>query len=415
MKTFYKINLSLILTLLISTITTAQVINDNFDSYTVGQPLASQNSTEWTTWSGTPGSPTEDPLISNSYFYSGSNSVVIKQGNDLVRLHGQLTSGICDIGFKIYIPTGKSGYFNSLNKFVIGDPNANQKWAFECYFNTGSAGSLKAAGSTIPFTYTNDAWQPVLLVVDLDHDSAQLWIDGSKISQWQWTKGYNGAGGYPLQFDATDFFGAASTDEMYIDDFIVTYSINNSLPVELTSFSGSVIGSTVKLIWATATEVNNYGFEILRQAQDDNEWIKIGFVNGNGNSNSPKSYGFDDRSVTSGKYSYRLKQIDNDGQYEYSKEIEVDLGLPDRLELTQNYPNPFNPSTVIKYQLPGSSFVTLKVYDVISNEVATLVNEQKASGNYEVKFDGSKLASGMYIYQLNAGESVITKKMILIK
>jgi hypothetical protein len=203
-----------------------------------------------------------------------------------------------------------------------------------------------------------------------------------------------------------------------IDDFQLTGP--SPLPVELTSFSVSIIGYSVKLNWATATEVNNYGFEILRQAHTSTTlsvtgWEKIGFVNGNGNSNSPKSYGFDDKSVASGKYSYRLKQIDNDGQFEYSKEIEVDLGTPKNFELNQNYPNPFNPATVIKYQLPSSSFVTLKIYDTIGNEVATLVNEQKDSGDYEVKFDGSSLASGMYIYQLNAGEFVITKKMILLR
>ena len=195
---------------------------------------------------------------------------------------------------------------------------------------------------------------------------------------------------------------------------------NGPLPVELTSFSASVSGSTVILTWATATEVNNYGFEIERQAHISTTlsvtgWEKIGFVSGNGNSNTPKSYGFDDKSIESGKYSYRLKQIDNDGQFEYSKEIEVDLGTPETFTVSQNYPNPFNPSTVIKYKLSGSIFVTLKIYDTIGNEIATLVNEQKDAGSYEVKFDGSTLSSGMYVYQLTAGNFVITKKMILMK
>ncbi len=124
---------------------------------------------------------------------------------------------------------------------------------------------------------------------------------------------------------------------------------NDPLPVELTSFSAATIGSTIKLNWQTATEVNNYGFEVERRAlsAERQAWEKIGFVNGNGNSNSPKDYSFVDDKVSSGKYSYRLKQIDNDGQFEYSKTINVDFNGVKKFELSQNYPNPFNPTTTI--------------------------------------------------------------------
>lgn len=191
-----------------------------------------------------------------------------------------------------------------------------------------------------------------------------------------------------------------------------------SLPVELNSFSASIIGTTVKLNWQTATEINNYGFEverkILKQVQNDN-WEKIGFVNGNGNSNSPKDYSFVDTKVSSGKYSYRLKQIDNDGQFEYSKTIEVELGLPKKFELSQNYPNPFNPTTKISWQSPVSNWQTLKVYNILGKEVTTLVNEYREAGSYEINFDASNLSSGIYIYKLQVGEYTQTKKMTLIK
>ena len=187
------------------------------------------------------------------------------------------------------------------------------------------------------------------------------------------------------------------------------------LPVELSSFSASVVGSAIKLNWQTATEVNNYGFEVLRQAQDDKEWEKIGFVNGNGNSNSPKDYSFVDDKVSTGKYSYRLKQIDNDGQFEYSKTIEVDMNGVMKYELTQNYPNPFNPTTSIQYAISSKQFVTLKVYNLLGKEVATLVNENKEAGNYMVNFDASILPSGVYIYKLQAGDFVQTRKMTLVK
>ena len=194
------------------------------------------------------------------------------------------------------------------------------------------------------------------------------------------------------------------------------------LPVELTSFTASVIGSAVKLSWETATEVNNYGFEVERSKKLDarsETWEKIGFVNGNGNSNSPKSYFYEDNNVKAGKYSYRLKQIDTDGQFEYSKAIEVDLTLPAKFELSQNFPNPFNPTTKLSFVIGQSSLVTLKVYDVLGNEVATLVNEELSAGEYEVEFNTSSIkhlpSSGVYFYQLKAREFIQTKKMVLLR
>jgi hypothetical protein len=195
---------------------------------------------------------------------------------------------------------------------------------------------------------------------------------------------------------------------------------NGALPVELSSFSASIIGSKIKLNWETATEVNNYGFEILRQAHTSTslsitDWEKIGFVNGNGNSNSPKSYSYEDKNALSGKYSYRLKQIDNDGTFEYSKIVEADLGTPKTFELSRNYPNPFNPSTTIRYSLPKAGNVKLTVYNILGQEVVTLVNEFKEAGVHTVNFNASELNSGLYIYKLHAGSFNQTRKMMLIK
>lgn len=195
-------------------------------------------------------------------------------------------------------------------------------------------------------------------------------------------------------------------------------NILSPLPVELTSFSASVQNKTVNLTWHTATEVNNYGFEVERISNEElgiRNWNKVGFVNGAGNSNSPKEYSFTDKSAASGKYLYRLKQLDNDGQYSYSKEVEVDLGSPTAFALEQNYPNPFNPTTSIQYSVVRSQNVTIKVFNVLGKEVAVLVNEKQEPGTYTVEFSTANLASGTYIYRMQAGEFVQTKKMIVLK
>ncbi|MCH9028722.1 MAG: T9SS type A sorting domain-containing protein [Bacteroidetes bacterium] len=199
---------------------------------------------------------------------------------------------------------------------------------------------------------------------------------------------------------------------------------SGGLPVELTSFSASVKNSAVILNWETVTEVNNYGFDIERSTNNSN-WMAIGFVEGHGNSNSPKYYNFSDTDIVqSSKYHYRLKQIDNDGTFEYSDVISVIVGIPVLFALSQNYPNPFNPETIIKFSIPqlASTYTartTLVIYDILGNVVATLMDENKPAGNYEVKFSanagGRELSSGIYFYKLHVAEFVETKKMVMLK
>ncbi len=143
----------------------------------------------------------------------------------------------------------------------------------------------------------------------------------------------------------------------------------------------------------------------------------IGFVHGNGTSSSPKNYSFSDNTPRNGyKYKYRLKQIDNNGDYKYSSEIEVLANLaPANYALSQNYPNPFNPSTMINYQVAEPGKVLLTVYDMLGNKVSTLVDENKAAGRYSVKFNASNLSSGTYIYELKINNFVSRNKMLLLK
>ncbi len=192
---------------------------------------------------------------------------------------------------------------------------------------------------------------------------------------------------------------------------------NGALPVELSSFTAKVLKSGgVQLNWRTETEISNYGFEILRSTQYDSTWMKIGFVEGNGNSNSPKDYSFTDEVIKYGSYAYRLKQIDTDGQFQYSKVIEVDAGkIPDGFVLEQNYPNPFNPVTTIKFSISHSGNVKLTVYNLLGEEIAELVNRFKEAGIHTINFDASSINSSIYIYKIEANGFVQSRKMTLIK
>jgi|GEM_PF-3118262 len=230
----------------------------------------------------------------------------------------------------------------------------------------------------------------------------------------------------------------------------ILHSADGGLPVELTSFTTSVVESKVLLNWQTATEVNNYGFEVERKTNlrgldmiNDNDnlegFASVGFVEGHGNSNSTKEYSFtddlsnilslnlpkdplDNPSLT---LYYRLKQIDNDGKFTYSNVVAVEIfpasSAPTEFSLSQNYPNPFNPITKIRYSIPSNPSslaprpVSLKVYDILGSEVAILVNEEKTAGHYEVVFDGTNLQSGVYFYKLIGEGFSKTAKMLLIK
>ena len=188
---------------------------------------------------------------------------------------------------------------------------------------------------------------------------------------------------------------------------------NLVLPVELTSFSAKSTAGTVTLNWSTATEINNRAFEIERR-KENSDFILIGFVEGKGTTTDNHEYFFIDKNVPIGRYYYKLKQIDFDGTFEYSNEIEIDAA-PISFSLEQNYPNPFNPSTKISYSIPHKSFVTLKVYDPLGSIVSELVGEEKESGRYELDFNAVDLSSGVYFYKIETGDFSEIKKMILLR
>lgn len=201
----------------------------------------------------------------------------------------------------------------------------------------------------------------------------------------------------------------------------------SELPVELVDFSASISKSNIVLRWHTAIEVNNYGFELERrtvniiQSSADTVWRIIAFITGNGTSNATHEYSYSDASLNSGRYEYRLKQIDNDGAYKYFQSVEVDIPLPRAFSMSQNYPNPYNPSTTIRYALPMRSNVKIQIFNMLGQVVTDLVNNEQAAGYQSVIWNAT-VAGGIYFYRIEAvdlsdqrNRFVDTKKMILLK
>ena len=188
------------------------------------------------------------------------------------------------------------------------------------------------------------------------------------------------------------------------------------VPVELFSFSGSAENGKVYLNWATATETNNLGFEIQRKISSTNKnWEKIGFEKGRGTTSEQSYYSFTDNSLVNGKIFYRLKQLDFDGTFEYSSEIEIEVGTPLTYALEQNYPNPFNPITTINYAIPVSGNLKLVIYNSLGESIEVLENGFVESGFHKVIWDASRYSSGVYYYKLESDNYSAVKKMILLK
>jgi hypothetical protein len=205
-------------------------------------------------------------------------------------------------------------------------------------------------------------------------------------------------------------------DFWYVDDLWLID--DDFIPVELTTFTATANNGTVELSWITATETNNSGFEIERSS--GGEFENIGFVSGYGTTTASQYYSYIDKDVPVGTYSYRLKQVDLDGTYEYSEVIEVDVPAPISFALGQNYPNPFNPSTKVEFSLAADAKVNLKVFDLLGQEVMTVVNSNLVAGIHTVDIDATLLNSGVYFYKLeadgvNGTNFVDVKKMILTK
>jgi hypothetical protein len=201
---------------------------------------------------------------------------------------------------------------------------------------------------------------------------------------------------------------------------------NAPLPITLSSFTlqRSLAANGVELSWTTISEINNYRFYIQRRAESDNSFTDIpeSFVPGHGTTLEPQSYSYADYSVLPGTWYYRLRQVDLDGAVHYSDELRTELltsvveQAPKQFALEQNYPNPFNPSTEIKFSVEATDRATVRVYNMLGQHIATLFDGVAETGRYyRVRFEGTGLSSGIYLYSLQSGSKAELRKLVLLK
>jgi predicted GH43/DUF377 family glycosyl hydrolase len=267
------------------------------------------------------------------------------------------------------------------------------------YCGFGSFAQLGLATSTDGISWNKHSSNPVLRPTpgrwdDSNIEEGRVLLVGDTLYMW-----YGGSGG---------------SGSNYLWNIGLAKSSFVPVPVELTSFTASALGNEVALNWTTATELNNYGFEIQRKALG-REFATVAFVKGQGTTTQQNQYSFLDKNLDEGKYFYRLKQMDYGGQFSYSQIVEVDVRTLDNYTLEQNYPNPFNPTTTIGYVLQEKSNAKLTLLNSLGEEIAVLVNEEQDKGYHKVEYNASTLVSGVYFYQLRAGSFIETKKMMLLR
>lgn len=414
----------------------SQVLFDENFNYNAGDSLINKG---WLSHSGTGSNTitvTSPGLSYTGYINSniGLAAKLINTGEDVNKaLSDSVVTGNVYASLMVRVDTARSGgdYFFHLGAYTMG--TAFKARTFVKLANNGKLAFGIAKGTTsatILPKYTDSiytAGTTYLLVVKYvivpgdGNDSVSLFVNpdlsgaepASLVSHSDATTADIPVGRVALRQGST-----ATAPYVIVDGIRVTtdwMKIGNVIPVELTSFTASAGSNSVSLKWNTATETNNLGFDIERKAADAS-WEKIGFVHGNGNSVSENSYSFVDKNINKiGKISYRLKQLDFDGKYEYSKTVEVSFAKNLSYQLAKNYPNPFNPSTKIKFSIPAKQHVSLKVFNLLGNEVATLVNDTKDAGEYVVDFNAKNLSSGVYYYRIQSGNFTQTNKMILMK
>lgn len=285
------------------------------------------------------------------------------------------------------------------------------------------ASNLVIPAGAYTFGNTPNDWGPEILLDSLYlYNGGHLLIEIRHTSSGGTSRSVDAIGtsitGYGTAFSAAWQSSYIPTTGLQGNFSVIRLTADDVVPVEFTTFSSSVSGNNVTLQWETATETNNYGFEIQRKLKGFGYEV-LGFISGAGTTTELRTYFFTDSKLANGEYFYRLKQMDYDGAFAFSDEIIVEVDAPAEFVLGQNYPNPFNPSTQIEFSLAVDSKVSLYVYNLLGEKVATLVNSNLATGVHQITFNASNLNSGVYFYKLeaigNGFDFVEVKKMILTK
>lgn len=323
--------------------------------------------------------------------------------------------------------TSSLGFTGTNIQRVIADPsNADVFYITRASYSTGQIYKTTNFGSS----WTNISGDlPQVPVNDLFIDPANtnhLYAGNDFGVYWSsnggtnWIKLSNGMPFVPvLDFSFYSHAGTRYLRAATHGRGVYELNIDTPLPVELISFTAEAFEDKVILKWITATETNNFGFEIERKI-DNGEFNKIGFIPGYGNSNSQKEYQYEDKYVN-GFLSYRLKQINNDGTFSYSDIVNTELLAITDFKVYQNYPNPFNPITVLKYKLPAESFVKITILNTLGEKVLTLSEDKLNPGIHETIWDASDFSAGVYFanFQISSldGKNNLNKalKMILSK
>jgi len=407
-----------------------QFFIEDFD-YPVGDSLTQHG---WAAHSGTSNAifVTSPGLTYPGYASSGigNAATLTVTGQDVNQQFTPLTSGNIYASLMVNVASAQTGdYF-----FHLGLANTTSIYMGRVFVKVASNGNLQfglsksSISATVQPVYSDSIYTTgttYLLVLKYQFnpgttdDSVYLFINPAispveplpNLAHGTLTSGNDPAniGGVYIRQGSS-----AIAPNLTLDGIRIGTVWTDVVPVEFTSFSSVVDGNNVILNWSTATELNNLGFEVQRSTAG-NEFATVGFVNGHGTTTEAKDYRFVDANLTAGNYTYRLKQVDFNGTFSYSDEVNADVTAPVQFELSQNYPNPFNPGTTIKFSIPQSSNVTLKIFNTLGQEVSTVLNQNMEAGIHTIDFNASELNSGVYFYRLDAGQFSEVKKMTLIK
>lgn len=433
MQRGYRIHVFFILFLLTCSSAFAQLLMEDFD-YKTGETLTSHG---WNVLaeSGTnPITATSTGLTFSNYPASSTTKAALMDnvGEDVYRTFPAQTSGSVYVSFLLNVTNTAQSYFlyfASDSDPATGRGRVSIRFPFNG--NGDYALGLSHSSSGIQGSTSFDLTYGTTYVVVLKYTFVPGGSTNDEVRMYVFDSSFPGK--EPSTPETGPFTGIdaknigaivlrqfSDSHVMSVDGIRVSTAWNEALPVELTTFSYRPTGSGVELYWRTATESNNYGFEVQRK-QGNRVWEKVGFVPGHGTTIQPQSYRYTDETVRNGQYKYRLKQIDTDGHFELSRILTVDLRPPAAFNLAQNYPNPFNPSTSINYSIAEPAQVELAIFDLLGETVRTLVHEKQTAGNYSLIWNGQddsglQMPSGFYFCRLMIdGKPLATRKMALLK